>query len=244
MTFRFGLRFALMGVICLCAGSYADTATGSKEPAALKVRLQESGSLAGRLQMVYPTGKALPAQAKIAFSQEGDLVDSATTNEEGEFELAQLAPGTYNATAVAADNATDFQVDVLAYDPAAKPEEMLMQGTLTPVAEEMAVAETGRKICDKCGGEILPEGEVLLEGDELVGDLCTCGEEVLVEEEIIAEPCCAMGACCPPTGGFGGGGGGCGGKGLGLLGLGGLAAGLTALAVDNNGNNVVSPYHN
>ncbi len=241
MTFRLGLKSALMGAVCLCAWSYADTATTSQEPALLKVRLQETGNLAGRLQMVYPTGKALPAQAKIAFSQEGDLVGSATTNEEGEFQLAQLAPGQYEATAVAADASTDFQVDVLAYDPAAKPEEMLMQGTLSPVADESLVATAGRKICDKCGGEIIPEGEVLLEGDEVIGDICHCGEEVVVEE-ILEEPCCEMGACCPAPGGFGGGGccGG-GGKGLGLLGLGGLAAGITALAVDNN-NNPVSPY--
>ena len=169
------------------------------------VRLMYDGSLQGRVRIIYPTGKTVPADAEIAFNQSEEVLQATKTNGDGMFELASFQPGRYTATVSIEAGSTDFQVDVLPYDTEATADQMLLDATLTPtpeiVADEKMLSST-----PNTGSEIIDE-------------------EVVVEEEYI-EP---MGDYC---GGFSGGGCcGCGG-GFGFLGLAGLA-GLAGLDGDN-----------
>ncbi len=205
----------------------------------INVRLQDNGQLSGRLQVYYPTGKSEPADAKVAFSQQGQLVSSTRTDETGHFHLTGLEPGDYTATASVGEASTDFQVKILAFDENAAPEEMFLEGTLTPIPTDDAgtelIVDTDAANCDSCGEVI--DGEFL-------------DEEIIMGEECYVDECMAdMGCeCAPMDSGFsscgtcGGGGGGWLG---GLLGAGGLATGIAALAIDddddNNNNRPVSP---
>ncbi len=63
------------------------------------VRLMYDGSLHGRVRIIYPTGKTVPADAEIAFKQTGEVLQATKTNGDGMFELASLQPGRYTATA-------------------------------------------------------------------------------------------------------------------------------------------------
>lgn len=214
----------------------------------LNVRLQDNGKLSGRLQVFYPTGKSEPADAKVAFTQSGQLIGSATTDDMGHFHVEGLEPGDYTATASVGEATTDFQVKVLAFDSNAAPEEMFLEGTLTPLPEGEVIVDGGCVDCGcpDCGGGVI-EGEVIVdegivydEGiimDEGVPcDSCGIGEEIIVDETFVADVGCAapVSSCgysqsCGTCGG-----GGFGGRGLGLLGIGGLAAGITALAIDDD----------
>jgi len=223
----------------------------------LRVRLQDDGILSGRLHVHYATGKSKPATARIALAKDGDLVGTASTDDKGQFEMEGIEPGEYVATAVIKSGATNFQVEVMAFDANAGIEGMNLEGTLTPIpAEDCAgcnqqgfgevVFEEGIAGGSACGtcGEFVGEGFV---------DGCGCGEEIIVEpfvdegyiieeEYVESYPAAAAGGC---GGGFsgggccGGGGGGFGGRGrglgLGLLGIGGLATGITALALSGDG---------
>jgi hypothetical protein len=190
------------------------------------VRLMYDGSLQGRVRIIFPTGKTVPANAEIAFKQSGKVLGATKTNGEGIFEVASLPPGRYTATVSIEAGSTDFQVNVLPYDSEANADQMMLNATLTPTPEIVA-DETLTSTCPACGGRLDENG------------ICEeCGEEVIVEEYVEEMPA----ECC---GGFSGGGccgGGGGGMGLGLVGL----AGLAGLAGINNNNNnhkkVASPH--
>ena len=237
----------------------SQTNTSATAADILNVRLQNDGKLSGRLLVLYPTGKSEPADAKVAFSRDGAMVETSRTDESGHFHVAGLQPGEYIATASVGEASTDFQVRILEFDPNADPDEMFLEGTLTPLPQGDVMVDGGlvegalAGDCGDCGGVIAEP----LYGDEVVGDF--------VGGDIISEPimdggfvmdggcmdgACGyatdMGCCGASTGGYfepvygcsGGGGGG--GFGLGgLLGVGGLAAGITALAIDDD--DVVSP---
>lgn len=237
------------------------TVNSSSESNILNVRLQNDGKLSGRLQVLYPTGKSEPADAKVAFSHDGDLVDTIRTDESGHFHVQGLEPGQYIATASVGDASTDFQVQVLEFDPNADPDEMFLEGTLTPLPQDGMIVDGGCGGCCDCGG-----GEVISEpyygGEEIVGDYyggdiigepiidegyvmdggivdggCYDGTCGITESIPMADTCgCSGGGYYEPVYGFtGGGGGGGGGLGIGgLLGVGGLAAGITALAIDDD----------
>ncbi len=187
------------------------------------VRLMYDSSLQGRVRIVYPTGKTLPADAEITFKQSGDVLQTTKTNGDGMFEFASFRPGRYTATVSIEAGSTDFQVNVLPYDSAANEDQMMLDATLTPTPEIVA-DEALTATCPECGGRLDENG------------ICEeCGEEIIVEEYVESIPA----ECC---GGFEGGGGCCGG-GVGwwpLLGLAGLA-GLTGL--DNNNNPVIVSPH-
>ena len=235
----------------------------------LNVRLQNDGKLSGRLQVLYPTGKSEPADAKVAFSHDGDLVDTIRTDESGHFHVEGLAPGQYIATASVGDASTDFQVQVLEFDPNADPDEMFLEGTLTPLPQDGMIVDGGcGGCCDGGCGEVISEpyygGEEII-GDYVGGDIigepmidegyimdggivdggCYDGSCGVVESYPMAADTCGCsggGGYYEPVYGFTGGGGGGGGRGFGLgglLGVGGLAAGITALAIDVD--DVVSP---
>lgn len=238
----------------------------------LNVRLQNDGKLSGRLQVLYPTGKSEPADAKVAFSQDGGLVDTIRTDESGHFHVQGLEPGQYIATASVGDASTDFQVQVLEFDPNADPDEMFLEGTLTPLPQDELILDGGFDggfggDCGGCcgcgGGEVISEpyygGEEII-GDYVGGDIIgepiydegyvvdggivdggcsTCGVESFAPP-VDACGCSGGGGYYEPVYGFTGGGGGGRGFGIGgLLGVGGLAAGVTALAIDDD--DVVSP---
>ena len=196
--------------------------------APIDVRLQTDGLLAGRFRLMYATGKSEPANATVILARGGESVVTGQTDSTGSFRLAGLEPGAYEGRAIVGEKSAEFSVEVLAYDPAAAPDEMLLQGTLTPIPDAIMAPELvlTEEIVPACGG---------------CGDCGLCG---VVAEEVVEAPCmapCAMGSSC--GGGFAGGGccGG-GGWGGGLLGLGGLAAGITALALDDDNPPVaVSP---
>lgn len=218
----------------------------------LNVRLQDNGKLSGRLQVYYPTGKSEPADAKVAFTQSGQLISSTRTDDMGHFHVEGLEPGDYTATASVGEASTDFQVKVLAFDENAAPEEMFLEGTLTPIPEEIVggemIVDGGGCVdcgCNSCGGEIIQEEVIVDEGivyDEgIVMDQGVVMDEGYVVEETFT-PDMGCGCAAPVSSGFsscgtcggGGGGGFIGGRGLGLLGIGGLAAGITALAIDDD----------
>lgn len=218
------------------------------------VRLKSDGKLSGRVSIIQATGKRLPADAQLKFQRDGELVEEATTNEDGQFEVVGIDPGTYVATASIDSGSTDFSVNVLPYDANAEPEQMMLDATLTPTPE-MYYDEGIGSACSNCGGEVIMDQGIvdggyvdggyvdggIIGGGEVVCDSCMGGEIIsdqYVGEQIIGSAPCSMGATTCSSG-FSGGGGSCcgggGGRGLGwLLGVGGLAAGITALAIDND----------
>lgn len=210
----------------------------------LNVRLQNNGKLSGRLQVYYPTGKSEPATATVAFTQSGQLVSSVTTDDMGHFHVEGLEPGDYTATASMGEASTDFQVKVLAFDEHAAPEEMFLEGTLTPIPAGDMVVDGGCVDCgcDTCGGEII--SEEFVDSGIIVDEAPMIVDEGFVIDEGMPIADCGCGATPPTittgytpscgTCGGGGGGGGFGGRGLRLLGIGGLAAGITALAIDDD----------
>ncbi len=176
------------------------------------VRLTHDGSLQGRVRILYPTGKAVPAEATIAFSRSGQVWGTTKTDGEGMFVAASLSPGLYTATVSIETGSTDFGVNVLPYDSAANVEQMTLNATLTPTPE-LIPEDTLMSKCPTCGGLLDEHG------------ICAhCGEEIVGEEFVDAMPCCGGGFA---GGGFGAGGGGW----LPLAGLGGLA-GLAGLSSD------------
>jgi hypothetical protein len=207
------------------------------------VRLKSDGLLEGRVSIIQPTGKRLPANAAVQFARDGVLVNQVKTNETGQFEVAGMKPGAYTATASIEAGSTDFAVNVLPFDKNARPDQMILDATLTPTPELYVGADN---TCVGCGA-IVEGGYVEggIEGGQLMCADCLA-QEVIVSEEIIAEVPCSMGTACATSCGFSGGGGCCGGgggRGLGwLLGAGGLAAGITALALrDNDDDEPASP---
>ena len=215
------------------------------------VRLQSDGKLEGRVSIIQATGKRLPADAQLKFQRDGELVEEATTNQDGQFEVVGIDPGTYVATASIENGSTDFSVNVLPYDANAEPDQMILDATLTPTPE-LYVDEGIGSACSSCGGEVIMDQgivdggyieEGIIGGGEVFCDSCMGGEIIAdqyIGEEIIASAPCSMGATCGTScgGGFASSGGCCGGgggRGLGwLLGVGGLAAGITALAIDDD----------
>ena len=209
------------------------------------VRLKSDGQLAGRVSIIQATGKRLPADAQLKFQRDGQVVEEARTNADGQFEVTGVEPGNYVATASIESGSTDFSVSVLPYDANAEPEQMMLDATLTPTPE-LYVDEGAA--CSNCGGEVIVDQGIIdggyveggiIGGGEMLCDSCMGGEIIadeFITEEIIATGPCSMGSVC--GGGFSSGGGCCGGgggRGLGwILGAGGLAAGITALAIDDD----------
>ena len=206
----------------------------------VQVHLDDDGSLSGRFRLVWPTGKTEPADAEVRFASQGSPIESTQTNgDTGHFLVEGLTPGDYVATAAIAEGSADFNVEVLPFDEEAQPKEMFMDATLTPMPEHVEGQIVVEDVpCKKCG-------------DSLVGGYCDeCGEfqeewidpcgEQLCGCEMYQPACCGFSdSCC--GGGYGGGGG----SPLGwLLGAAGLAAGIGALADNNNNNNQpVSPVN-
>ena len=96
-------------------------------------RLNSNGLISGRLQMKYPTGKTAPANATIQFSQNGQVINTARTDTAGQFATAGLRPGSYSANVAVGANSANIPVEVLNFDPNAKPE--VIEGTLTPMPQ-------------------------------------------------------------------------------------------------------------
>jgi hypothetical protein len=245
----------------------ADNGKGIDQPE-LTVRLQNDGLLAGRLQVFYPTGKSQPAEASVRFSQNGTLAGTAATDAEGRFQLTGLNPGEYLAQATVGNDTTDFNVNVLAFDPSADASEMVLEGTLTPIPQGEMIVDggmVGDVGCSSCGGEVISEpimdagyvdtGCATCSGAEVIGEPIYDDGYVIdegyvdtsyvdpgyVDQGYVADMGC--GGCSTGFSGggcCGGGGGAVGGLRLGgLLGVAGLATGITALALDDD--NEVSP---
>jgi hypothetical protein len=198
---------------------------GSREDLdATTVVLRENGDFAGRVRLVWPTGKMEPADASVTILRGEEAVGEAQTSANGQFQLAGLEPGEYIARATIAEGSKDFQVAVLPHRTDATASEMYFDATLTPLPDMV----DGAILTDSCGG---------------CGVCDECLATEVVAEEVPLEQCgppmpCMMGAPCGTScGGFAGGGC-CGGGGLWPLGLAGLA-GLAALADDDNGQIVV-----
>jgi hypothetical protein len=191
------------------------------------VVLRENGDFAGRVRLVWPTGKMEPADAAVTILRGEEAVGETRTSENGQFQLAGLEPGDYVARATIAEGSKDFQVAVLPHRTDATPSEMYFDATLTPLPNMV----DGAILTDSCGG---------------CGVCDDCLATEIVAEEVPLEQCgppmpCMMGAPCGTSCGGGFAGGGCCGAGwLPLAGLAGLA-GLAALADDDDGQVVVSP---
>lgn len=136
---------------------YADSATidniaSSTSGVVRVVRLKRDGNLEGRVSVIQATGKRLPVDAEVTFARAGKVVNEAKTNQEGQFEVSGMQPGTYMATASIQTGSTDFALNVLPYDENAEPEQMILDATLTPTPE---LYEGGNSsTCENCGAEL------------------------------------------------------------------------------------------
>ncbi|HEY6562925.1 MAG TPA: carboxypeptidase-like regulatory domain-containing protein [Pirellulaceae bacterium] len=190
-----------------------------------EIMLRESGEFAGRVRVIWPTGKIQPANAEVSFLREGEIIGSAHTDEIGHFQLTGLEPGKYVARASIPEGAKDFEIAVVQHVPEALPSQMFMDATLTPMPDAMG----GEILADTCGGCGMCED-------------CLATEVIAPMDECMVEPYqeCMMGAPCASSCGSDccgfSGGGCCGGGGMGLGALAGLAglAGLAALADDDD----------
>lgn len=226
----------------------ADNGKGINQPE-LTVRLQNDGALAGRLQVFYPTGKSQPAEASVRFMKDGSLAGRTTTDAEGRFQLTGLQPGEYLAQATVGADTTDFNVNVLEFDPSADQAEMVLEGTLTPVPQGEMILDGGivdggmisDMGCTSCGGEVISEpiydaGCATCGGTEIMGEPIYDDGYVVndgfvdtsyvdsgyVDSGYVTDMGC--GGCSTGFSGGGSCGGGCGG-GMGGGGIGGLRLG-------------------
>lgn len=201
----------------------------------LSVRLQDDGQLVGGVRVVYPDGKSSQVDAKMVLRGQDGVVGETSTDQTGAFRMADVAPGEYTANVSLANGSVDFQVVVQPYDQDALPGEMYLDASFSPTPElmpaEEPVQDSTSMVCVECGQTCsFPEcgGAICEDCGELV-----CGE--CIEEvpcEICDAPqmdCCCASSGCDSCGGVGGGG-------FGWLGAAGLAAGLTALALNDSGD--------
>ncbi len=222
------------------AAQAADVGSDASAELVRVVRLKSDGKLEGRISIIQPTGKRLPANAQVKFQRDGQLVEEAVTDKDGQFEVQGIDPGSYTATASIDAGSTDFTVSVLPFDANAGPDQMILDATLTPTPE-LYVEDSIGSACTNCGEVI--DG-VYTDGGYIDGGIVDGGMvcDSCMGGEIIGEEIVSMGAPCGSTcGGFSGGGGCCGGgggRGLGwALGAAGLATGIAALAIDDDDNN-------
>ena len=245
----------VLGLLVFSTGMCNAQEMASNDGEALKVHLQDDGSLAGRLRVFYATGKSEPAEAKISFLQDGNLLDAVETDDMGHFQLAALEPGEYVAKAAISTGTTDFTVNVVEFEEGADPDSMFLDASLTPIPDGQIIE--GEIIAGDCGscGEIVSDGyvdsgyveggyiEEGIIGGEIIDGGCGCGE-VINEGIVYEEPFVDAGyveeyvdpgyvdmgyvdaGCC--GGGFTSSGC-CGGGGGGAIGGGGRLLGLAAL---------------
>lgn len=128
------------------------------------VRLHIDGNLVGHVRLARPRAKPSALLARVSFWSEGVIADAARTGESGHFQLTGLKPGPYQAVIMSPLVGARIQVNVLAYEETAKPEELLLDVTLGSAADGANVANvlTGEEVvgmplegtCPHCGKPI------------------------------------------------------------------------------------------
>lgn len=212
------------------ASGVADADAGNSQPAVTishhKIQLTPDGRLGGKLTLLDPaTGASYPVtDLTVYFVKDGTLISSATVNEDGSFEVAELKSGLYSVVAAGNDGVLAFAIDAISAEQVAG-----QPGTdgyvLTSIAQSLDIS--GAPVS---AGNFSASGETSPEPSSDDGS----GNPVAG-----APPGAAPGGGGGAAGGGGGSGGGGGGLGT-ILGAAGAALGAAALA-DNNNNNPVSP---
>ncbi len=114
---RWGAVAIVAAFVCLgqvTKARAADTAMGGQKWYE-SVRLRVDGNLAGRVVKFTPSGEVVPAQAKVFFVQNGQVVGNVQTGENGAFQAMKLSPGVYSVMAAGADGIAVLAVRVLPY---------------------------------------------------------------------------------------------------------------------------------
>lgn len=97
------------------------------------VHLQVDGNLKGKLSILDSAGKPSPAQAKITFLQNGQVVATAQADAGGVFQVPGLKPGVYSVIASGPDGFAATTVQVLPFAGDAPAAELTLNMTLVPL---------------------------------------------------------------------------------------------------------------
>ena len=110
-------------------------------PNAAVVHLQVDGNLKGKLSILDSAGKPSPAQAKITFLQNGQVVATAQADAGGVFQVPGLKPGVYSVIASGPDGFAATTVQVLPFAGDAPAAELTLNMTLVPLNEADALSD-------------------------------------------------------------------------------------------------------
>ncbi len=111
---------------------------GTKTSYTVVVHLRVDGNLAGRLSMIDPSGKRIPARANVSFLQNGQVVASAQSDEFGRFQVTGLRPGVYSVIASGPDGFAAVSVQVLPFAADASKEQVTLELTLVPLGDTLS----------------------------------------------------------------------------------------------------------
>lgn len=207
-----------------------------------QVRLRAGNLLAGRISRPNGAGADLSGNT-VHILQNGRVVAETVTNSAGEYQVPNIAPGVYDIIIAGKDGvaASSFRAvggdDVSLNAKPAKAATSLVS-TVQESVPSQQVSAVLQDTPDSLNIELVSPGD-FFSGAPV--------EEVLPPTDFGMAPVPGAGFVGPGGfagggggGGFGGGGGGGGFGGIGaLLGIGGLAAGIAALASEDNGFNTV-----
>jgi len=108
---------------------------GGAQGSSTVVYLRVDGNLAGRVSILDPSGKRVPAKAHVSFLQGGQTVRAADVDEQGRFQVAGLEPGVFSVIASGPDGFAAASVQILAYAQDAPKEQLTLNLTLVPAGE-------------------------------------------------------------------------------------------------------------
>ena len=111
---------------------------GSQTTFTVVVHLRVDGNLAGRVSVLTPDGKRVPARAHVSFLQSGQIRGAADTDEQGRFQVNGLQPGVYSVLASGPDGFAAVSVQVLPYSPDAPKERLTLDLTLVPPGDDLS----------------------------------------------------------------------------------------------------------
>lgn len=194
--------------------------------------LQSDGGLAGQVYRPGASGTGLmpSSQINIFLFRDAEEIRRVVSDEQGQFEIDSLDPGVYSALFIGGSGMGLVGFELVApNDPRIAASRQ--DGALIAAQDSAAATQLVMQVAP--GGAAV-DGLQSMGPGEVVSDVVV--DETVVNEEVVGTGVAVpMGGGGGFAGGAGGGGGGIGGGGAGgLLGVAGLAAGVVALATDDN----------
>ena len=104
------------------------------------VHLQVDGNLKGQLVVLDAAGKPTPAQGKVSFLQNGQVVAAAQTDSNGVFQVPGLKPGVYSVLASGPEGFAAMTVQVSPYAADAPAAQLTLEMTLVPLDQADALS--------------------------------------------------------------------------------------------------------